>query len=115
MGSDCGTSGACETSVQEKGGSCCPSGGGCPCGTACGGNPLDCAAGMWTGSFFQALKQLQVELLKSRIQKAWGAKMEKAADAAVEAMGAKWQAMAQQSGAQSQFRQTLAGLWQERK
>jgi hypothetical protein len=66
---------------------------------------------MWTGSFFQAMKELQVELLKSRMQKAWGAKMEKAADATVEAMSAQWQAMVQQSGAQAALREKLAGLW----
>ena len=60
----------------------------------------------------RAMKELQVELLKAKIQKAWGPKLDKAADAAVEAMGAQWQAMLAQAQTKAQFRQKLAGLWQ---
>ena len=108
MATVCCSSGSCETAAQPQGG--------CPCGTSgCSGDPLDCATGMWGSSFMKALQQVQVELLKERVRKAWGAKMEKAADAALDAMGAQWQAMVNKAGAEAQFRQRLAALWQEGK
>jgi hypothetical protein len=69
---------------------------------------------MWTGSFFEAMKQLQVEVLKGKMQKAWGPKMDKAADAVLEAMGVQWQSMVAQAKAKSDLRQRLTGLWQEK-
>ena len=114
MGSACEASGACDVTVRGKGD--CGSSGGCPCGTpGCSGDPVDCATGMWGRAFLQAMKEAQVELLKPKIQKAWGAKMDKAADAAVEAMGVQWQSALAQAGAKTQFRQKLAALWQEGK
>ena len=115
MSETCRTSGSsCETE-NDRGGACAPSGGGrCPCGTpGCSGDPLDCAIGMWSCAFFRAMKAVQVDLLKARIQKAWGAKMEKAADAVLEAMGVQWQSMLAQAQAKAQFRQRLQSLWQE--
>ena len=115
MSTTCDT-GACEvdTSGQGRGGSCGSTSSGCPCGTAgCSGDPIDCAAGMWTCAFFAAMKQAQVDILKSKIQKAWGAKMDKAADAVVAAMGTQWQSMLAQAHAKTQLRDTLQGLWQE--
>ena len=112
MATECEASGACNTTGQGQGGVGGPSGG-CPCGTpGCSGDPIDCAAGMWSGAFMRAMKELQVELLKAKMQKAWGPKLDKAADAAVEAMGAQWQAMLAQAQSKAQFRQKLAGLWQ---
>ena len=106
---------SCETS--GRGSECCESEcgtSGCPCGTkGCSGEPQDCAQGMWTGSFFQALKAAQVELLKSKIQKAWGAKMDKAADAVLEAMGMQWQSMMAQANAKAQLQEKLSSLWRE--
>ncbi len=108
-------SGSCETESRSQ--ECSSSGGkGCGCGSAgCSGDPVDCATGMWTCAFFTAMKQAQVEILKTKMQKAWGAKMDKAADAVLEAMGTQWQAMLAQAGAKAQLRQRLAGLWQEGK
>lgn len=115
MATECGTSGSCDVSAQGRGGDCRASGG-CACGVSgCSGDPIDCATGLWGCSFMQAMKEAQVELLKAKIQKAWGAKMDKAADATVEAMGAQWQAMLAQTQSKAQFRQKLAGLWQEGK
>jgi len=59
------------------------------------------------------MKAAQVDLLKAKIQKAWGAKMDKAADAVIEAMGVQWQSMLAQAGAKAQLQQRLQGLWQE--
>ena len=103
----------CETGAASES-ECRTSNKGCPCGTSgCSGDPMDCATGMWASSFFQAMKEAQVELLKAKIQKAWGQKMDKAADAVIEAMGVQWQSMLAQAKAKADFRQRLAGLWQE--
>lgn len=110
MSESCCSEGSCETTQ-----SCGPSSGGCPCGTSgCSGDPMDCVAGMWTGSYFEALKQLQVEALKARLQKAFGAKLEKAADGVAVAMAANWQAMVAQSKAKADLRQRLAGVMQDK-
>ena len=115
MSADCGT-GSCEAETGSTS-TCCPEGKtGCPCGTpGCSGDPIDCATGMWSCSFFQALKAAQVDALKAKMQKAWGAKMDKAADAVLEAMGVQWQSMLAQSQAKSGLREKLAGLWREGK
>jgi hypothetical protein len=68
---------------------------------------------MWSCAFFQAMKQVQVDLLKPKIQKAWGAKMDKAAEAVLEAMGVQWQSMVAQGQAKAQLREKLSALWQE--
>ena len=108
-------SGSCDARECETETSCSTSGKGCPCGTSgCSGDPIECGMGMWSGAFFAAMKQVQVEILKQKIQKAWGAKMDKAADAVLEAMGVHWQSMLAQSGAKTQLRQKLSGLWQEK-
>ena len=105
------TSGSCETSAQT---SCGPSGSACPCGsTSCGGDPINCMMGMWGGSFFQALKAAQTDILKAKIQKAWGPKMDKAADAVLEAMGIKLQSMMAASNAKADLRSKLQHLWNE--
>ena len=108
MGNEC-EAGSCETSSGA-----CESSKGCPCGNAtCSGSPLDCAVGMWTCSFMTAMKEVQVELLKERIRKAWGEKMGKAADGAVESMGVSWQSMLAQANAKQDFRALLEKLWSE--
>ena len=108
MGGQC-AGGSCETDQGA-----CSSESGCPCGTAgCSGDPMECATGMWTGSFFQAIKAAQVDLLKEKIKKAWGSKMDKAADAVLEAMGVQWQSMLAQANAKEQLRERLHSLWHE--
>lgn len=68
---------------------------------------------MWSCAFFQAMKQTQVDVLKAKLQKAWGSKMDKAADAVIEAMGIQWQSMLAQAGAKVQLKEKLSALWQE--
>ena len=112
MSTACASSGCCE--VQGPASSCESTQGRCPCGTAgCSGDPIECATGMWTGSFFQALKHAQVELLKTKIQKAWGTNMDKAADVVLEAMGVQWQSMLAQAKAKTQVEERLRSLWHE--
>lgn len=118
MSGVCSTSGgSCETESGACGAeSCGSSSSGCKaCGTSCGGDPIACATAMWAGAFFQAMKTAQVDVLKTKIQKAWGAKMDKAADAVIEAMGVHWQSMLAQANAKAQLRERLTGLWQEGK
>lgn len=112
MGSTCQVErGVCETGTGSEDAAC---GRGCPgCGTKCGGDPYECGVAMWTAAFFQAMKAAQVDLLKSKIQKAWGPKMEKAADAVLEAMGVHWQSMLAQAKAKEDVRGLLRKLWQE--
>jgi hypothetical protein len=87
----------------------------CPCGTDCGGDPVACAAAMWQGAFFQALRETHVEALKSRLQKAWGPQIDKAADAVLEAMGAKWESMLAQSKAKADLHTKLSAIFQAKK
>ena len=94
----------CSTSSEAS----CPA-----CGTSCGGDPVACATAMWGQSFFHAMKAAQVEILKVKIQKAWGSKMERAADAVLETMGVKWQSMLAEVKAKADLRAKLQGLWQE--
>lgn len=113
MGSDCANE-SCE--CGPKSGACAEaSGAGCPaCGTACGGDPAACATAMWGQAFFCAMKEVHVEILKAKIQKAWGPKMDKAADAVLEAMGVKWQSMMATAKAQSDLQTKLRTLFQEK-
>ena len=115
MSAACSTSGgSCETESGACGAECDDSSSRCckACGTSCGGDPVACATAMWSQSFFQAMKAAQVEILKAKLQKAWGAKMEKAADAVIEAMGAHWQSMLAQTKAKAELQEKLRSLWQ---
>lgn len=84
------------------------------CGVSCGGDPIACAQALWFSSFCQAMRAAQVDILKTKIQKAWGPKMEKAADAVLEAMGTKWQSMLADTKAKSDLHRKLSDLWSEK-
>ena len=73
----------CRTQSHE-GGTCTPKSD-CCC-------PIQKATEMWTGAFCEAKKQVCVDILKNKIQKAWGSKLEKTADAVLNAMEAEWKA-----------------------
>jgi len=72
----------------------------CPCGC---GSDHPCPIHMWMCSFHEAKKSVQVDILKAKIQKAWGPKLEKEATAVIEAMEAKWKSMQ----AAGQFKEQL--------
>ena len=117
MGATCSTeSSGCETqasSCATPAGSTCPK---CPgCGQSVCPDPIACGMKMWGGSFFQAMQAVQVDILKPKIQKAWGPMMEKAADAALEAIGAIWGSTLVMAKAKEDFRSKLQKLWQEGK
>lgn len=85
---------------------------GCPCGQCPCQDPVGCGTKMWAGAFFQAMNQVQVDILKAKIQKAWGPMMDKAADAAMESVGTVWQSSLAQVKAKEDFREKLEKLWQ---
>ena len=116
MGSEC-SSGSCETDAGSCSTSSCESSESrCrACNTACGGDPVACATAMWSCAFFTAMKEVQVDTLKAKIQKAWGPKMDKAADAVLEAMGVHWQSMLAQAKAKGDLQGKLRALWNEPK
>ena len=103
----------CETEAPQ--GSCSSQ----PCSSSAEECPIDCAADMWRGSFFQAMREVQVEALKSRIQKQFGPMVDQAADALIESMGACWQskiAEVRAAEAAHGFKEKLRDIWlQERK
>ena len=96
---------SCESSCESK----------CPCGTDCGGDPIACSMAMWGKSFFCAMKELQVDIMKEKIKKAWGVKMDKAADVILEAMGTVWQSKLATSQVKADVREKLARLYQQGK
>ncbi len=106
MASECST-GSCETGADSD---CCK-----VCNTACGGDPVACTTAMWSCAFFTAMKEVQVEIVKAKIQKAWGQKMDKAADAVVEAMGMQWQSMLAQTKAKGDLQSKLRAVLNEGK
>lgn len=69
--------------------------------------PIEMAAQKWSGSFCDAMHELQVEILKQKIKKAWGTEMEKIGDAVVESMGIQWQAMLSQGKAHIDLRESI--------
>ena len=89
---------SCSTSSQEKE---CSSGSSQDC---C---PIEMAAQKWSGSFCQAMQETQVEILKQKIKKAWGAEMEKVGDAVIESMGAQWHAMLSKAKAHVDLRENI--------
>jgi len=77
-------------------------------------SPVDCAADMWRHAFGEAMKQVQVDLLKARITKAWGPMMDASADALIASMGARWESMIADVKAQEacgEFNHKLHDLW----
>lgn len=115
MSTEC-TSGSCTVGEREANAANCESESCCPaCRSSCGGDPVACAEAMWNAAFFQAMKQAQVEILKAKMQKAWGAKMDKAADIILEAMGLKWQSLLAEAKANASVQDQLRRLWQEGK
>lgn len=111
--------GSCETSNENQG--CCLSeerSSGC-CGQGqeehCD-DPTSKIIGSWMQAFFQAKHQVQVDILKSRIQKVWGAKLEKAADAVMETVEAVFQSMLTKGQAKEKLKSQLQAIfWEGRK
>ncbi len=71
--------GSCEMGMQDHHGKC-------PCG--CGSDHC-CPVHMWKASFHEAKKSIMVDILKAKIQKAYGQKMEQTANLILETIEAK--------------------------
>ena len=81
--------GVCEATTTPQVKSECQ----CGCGGACNGDPMLCKMHMWLCSFKQAKQAVEIDILKAKIQKLWGAKMEKEATVVLEAVEAKFKAI----------------------
>ena len=104
--SDCEKTGSCETTPKQN-----------DCKTTASTEccPVEMAVQKWSESFCKAMTEVQVEILKAKIKKAWGTEMEKVGDAVFESMGAQWQAMLAKGKAHVDLRENikkvfLAGL-----
>ncbi len=84
--------GECKTQTPAPAQSCCP---------------VEMAVEKWSGSFCQAMTEVQVEILKAKIKKSWGAEMEKVGDAVLESMGAQWQAMLSKAKAHVDLKENI--------
>jgi hypothetical protein len=111
MSKCCDNETQCETECSS--GSCSTEG----CKPSCGsdeGCPIDHAAECWKSSFFQAMREVQVDILKAKILKAHGPMLDKAADALLETVSAHWQAKVSQVKAAEAchgFKEKLRDLW----
>jgi len=103
--------GACETSPTPQ--AHCESK--CGCGGACGGDPMLCKMLMWKCSFHEAKKAVEVEILKDKIKKLWGPKLEKEATAVLEAMEAKWNSLHAAEHAKAQLIERFEQICKEGK
>lgn len=105
MNNQCSTdTGCCET--ENHGGSCAMETSSCP---------IEKATEMWKGAFCAALKEVKTEILKEKIRKAWGPKLDKAADAVLEAAEAEWQAMLSTGKAKMGLKEKIASILSEGK
>ena len=77
-------------------------------------NQADQAVAMWTCAGHQAWKEVHVDLLKAKILKAWGPRMEQTADAVIEEMGLQWQAMMSQEKAKDDLKVKIAEIFAQR-
>ena len=95
----------------EKTGTCCETTSKpqteCKTGAEASCCPIEIAAEKWQGSFCQAMTEVQVEILKQRIKKAWGTDMEKIGDAVVESLGTQWHAMLSKAKAHVDLRENI--------
>ena len=83
---------SCSTSTPAPAQNCCP---------------VEIAAEKWSESFCQAMRETQVEILKAKIKKAWGADLEKVGDAVIESMGAQWESMVAKAKAHVSLRENI--------
>ena len=105
MENKCSTqSGSCETHQEE----------GCPTesSSCC---PIEKMTDLWSCAFKQALKEAHVDILKAKIQKAWGPKMDKMADAVLEAMEVQWHSVLAQGKAKIDLKDKISKIMTEGK
>ncbi len=69
--------------------------------------PVESTAQKWQSAFCDAMYETKKELLKTRIEKAWGPMLEKQADAVVESMSDYWQGMLAQAKSKCDLREKI--------
>ncbi len=74
--------------------------------------PVENSVGMWNSSFFKAMGEVQVDVLKEKIRATWGTVIDKEADAIVEAMGTHWQSTLAQAKAQCDLRENIKKIYE---
>ena len=105
MQNKCSTeSQTCQETAEE----CCPTQSEDCC-------PIEQATNLWKSAFFQAMKEVHVDILKAKIQKAWGPKLEKSADAVLEAMETQWKSSLTKGKAQHDLKEKLKNIMTEGK
>ncbi len=77
--------------------------------------PVETAIDCWNEAFCQAMREVQVDILKKKIQAAWGPMMEKVGGEVLETMGVKWQSMLANCKAQKDLRENIIKIWGEGK
>ncbi len=70
---------------------------------------------MWKCAFKEALKAQMIETLRPKIQKMMGPKLDKSADAVLEAMSVKFQAMSSISEAKHSLKEKFQSIMAEGK
>ncbi len=88
----------CETKQSCNDDSCCP---------------LESSVAMWKSSFCTAMQEVAVDLLKEKIVAKWGDKLDKQAEATVEALGAQWCAKIQAAKAECDLREGIKATYCE--
>ncbi|MBI4245092.1 MAG: hypothetical protein HY606_13460 [Planctomycetes bacterium] len=111
-GSSCSIETQSEQVSGKACGCCSESSQNCPV-TGCV-DPVELVMDGWKQSFFSAMCELKTELLKEKIRKAWGAQLEKSADAVLEAFGTCWKSVLEKSAAQEQLRSRLSKIMFEK-
>lgn len=79
---------------------------------------MEHVANLWQDSFRQAMKQVHVHALRTRIAKAWGPVIDKESDALIAAMDIKWAAMVahvKAAEARNGFNNPIRNLWLQQK
>ena len=113
QGSECSVSGS---------GQCCSVSG---CGCSVSGNkpsvcsdPFESAPEAWFKDAVEAIRQVKLEILREKIRKHMGPKLEKGADASLQALGAFWGAIVAQSDAaqaKEVLREEIRKIFSEKK
>lgn len=122
-GGECPVTGhgaGCGCSVTGHGAGCPVTGhGSCPvCGHS-GGivDPFTNAPDLWLRDVADAIRQVKLEILKGKVQKAFGPQLEKGAEAALSAGGAVWQSLlglSQAAQAKEDLRERLRKVFSEK-
>ncbi len=77
--------------------------------------PVEKSIECWSDGFFQAMKEVQVDILQEKIKKSWEPKMDKVADAVLESMGVYWEVTLKHAKSQCDLREKVKNIFCEEK